>query len=54
MLSNKFGGIAGAAMLGTAALLGTNAANAVIDLEATTKDEPVVTFAMENLDGLGR
>ena len=29
MLSNKCGAIAGAAMLGTAALLGTNAANAV-------------------------
>ena len=50
MLSNKFGGIAGAAMLGTAALLGTNAANAVIDLEAETKDDPVVTFAMETLE----
>ena len=49
MLSNKFGVIAGAAMLGTAALLGTNAANAVIDLDATAKANPAVTFAKETL-----
>ena len=51
MLSNKFGVIAGAAMLGTAALLGTNAANAVIDLsaEAAMKVDPAVTYAKETL-----
>ena len=51
MLSNKFGGIAGAAMLGTAALLGTNAAYAVIDLsaEAADKVNPAVTYAKETL-----
>ena len=46
MLSNKFGGIAGAAMLGTAALLGTNAANALIDLDGT---DQTVTFSKETL-----
>ena len=40
MLSNKFGAIAGAAMLGTAALLGTNAAYAIIDLgDAEPRDD---------------
>ena len=32
MLSNKSLGIAGVVMLGTVALLGTNAANAIIDV----------------------
>ena len=34
MLSNKSMGIAGVAMLGTVAILGTNAANAALDLDA--------------------
>lgn len=46
MLSNKFGGIAGAAMLGTAALLGTNAAYAIITIN--TGDDPA-TYAMETV-----
>ena len=46
MLSNKTWGIAGAAMLGTAALLGTNAANAVIDLDAGTS---TANFAKESI-----
>ena len=52
MLSNKTWGIAGAAMLGTAALLGTNAANAVIDLDATAanKANAAVTFAKETIN----
>ena len=51
MLSNKFGVIAGVAMLGTAALLGTNAANAEINLsvEAAMKVNPAVTYAKETL-----
>ena len=48
MLSNKSFGIAGVAMLGTAALLGTNAANALINLDAETK-LTVATFAKETL-----
>ena len=48
MLSNKSFVIAGVAMLGTAALLGTNAANALIDLDATTKST-VATYAKETL-----
>jgi hypothetical protein len=47
MLSNKFGGIAGAAMLGTAALLGTNAANAIG--YADGKVTEVVMYAEETL-----
>ena len=46
MLSNKCGAIAGAAMLGTAALLGTNAANAIIDLDGV---DQTVTFSKETL-----
>ena len=51
MLSNKLGAIAGAAMLGTAALLGTNAANGVINLsaEAAMKVNAAETFAKETL-----
>ena len=49
MLSNKFGVIAGAAMLGTAALLGTNAANALIDLNAPNKDAAAHTYAQETI-----
>ena len=51
MLSNKPLGIAGAAMLGTVALLGTNAANAVINLsaEAAMKANPAETYAKETL-----
>ena len=41
--------IAGAAMLGTVALLGTNAANAGIDLDADSKRDAVVTYAMETV-----
>jgi hypothetical protein len=48
MLSKKSFGIAGAAMLGTAALLGTNAANAVIMLDAEDKSGRV-TYAKETL-----
>ena len=47
MLSKKSFGIAGAAMLGTVALLGTNAANAVIDLD--DEDDATVTFAQETV-----
>ena len=45
MLSKKSMGIAGAAMLGTAALLGTNAAYAI---KADGGDE-AVTYAMESV-----
>jgi hypothetical protein len=45
MLSNKFGGIAGAAMLGTAALLGTNAAYAI---KVNGEDEAAV-YAKETV-----
>ena len=45
MLSNKFGGIAGAAMLGTAALLGTNAAYAI---KVNGGDDPAV-YAKETV-----
>jgi hypothetical protein len=48
MLSKRSFGIAGAAMLGSVALLGTNAANAAINLNAEDKD-PVV-FAAETVD----
>lgn len=46
MLSKKSFGIAGAAMLGTVALLGTNAANAAVDLSGEEDD---ITFAMETV-----
>ena len=49
MLSNKTWGIAGAAMLGTAVLLGTNAANARIDLDADDESKPAATYAKELL-----
>ena len=49
MLSNKSLGIAGAAMLGTAALLGTNAANAIINLDLTDKSKAAATYASETL-----
>ena len=49
MLSNKTWRIAGAAMLGTAVLLGTNAANARIDLDAEDESKPAVTYAKELL-----
>ena len=51
MLSKKSFGIAGAAMLGTVALLGTNAANAAINLDASAETEmkAAVTFAMETI-----
>ena len=48
MLSNKFG-IAGAAMLGTVALLGTHAANAVIGLNADDEVTGAVSYAQETL-----
>ena len=48
MLSKKSFGIAGAAMLGTVALLGTNAANAAIDLDADDKSA-TITYAKETL-----
>ena len=48
MLSNKSLGIAGAAMLGSVALLGTNAANAAIDLSG---DKDIV-FASETTDDM--
>ena len=50
MLSKKSFEIAGAAMLGTVALLGTNAANAAINLD----DEKMtaVTFAQETVTGM--
>ena len=41
--------IAGAAMLGTVALLGTNAANAAINLDADSKRDAAVTYAMETV-----
>ena len=46
MLSNKSWGIAGAAMLGTVALLGTNAANAQINLDT---DMDGVSYAKETV-----
>ena len=51
MLSNKPIGIAGAAILGTVALLGTNAANAVINLDetATMKSSAAVIYAKETI-----
>ena len=49
MLSKKSFGIAGAAMLGTVALLGTNAAYAVIDLDAEDKSDPAATYAKETI-----
>ena len=49
MLSNKTWGIAGAAMLGTAVLLGTNAANALINLDAEDKSKAQTVFAKETL-----
>ena len=49
MLSNKSWGIAGAAMLGTAALLGTNAANAVITVDTNGKVQGGVSYAQETL-----
>jgi hypothetical protein len=50
MLSKKSFGIAGAAMLGAVALLGTNAANAVINLDDADADAATVTFAQETVD----
>ena len=47
MLSRKPLGVVGAAMLGIMALLGTNAANAVIDLDGDDTDG--VTFAQETI-----
>ena len=49
MLSNKSLGIAGAAMLGSVALLGTNAANAAIDLSGKGDD---IVFASETTDDM--
>ena len=52
MLSKSSLGIAGAAMLGTVTLLlGTNAANAAINLNASADDKamPVTTFAKETI-----
>ena len=49
MLSKTPFRIAGAAMLGTVALLGTNAANAVIDIDAETKTDAAATYANETL-----
>ena len=52
MLSNKSMGIAGVAMLGTVAILGTNAANAVLDLDAAgTMDDATnaLVYAKETL-----
>ena len=48
MLSNKFGVIAGVAMLGTAALLGTNAANA-IGIDSQGQVTSPVRYAQETL-----
>ena len=50
MLSNKSLGIAGAAMLGSVALLGTNAANAAINLDSSDKSKPAVTYAQETVN----
>ena len=47
MLSNKSLGIAGVAMLGTVALLGTNAANAAINV---SQGSGGVVYALETLD----
>ena len=59
MLSNKSWGIAGAAMLGTAALLGANAANAVITIDngrvggsVSYAKETLVTLTAELKDDL--
>ena len=52
MLSNKSMGIAGVAMLGTVAILGTNAANAALDLDAAgTMASPTnaLVYAKETL-----
>ena len=51
MLSKKSFGIAGAAMLGSVALLGTNAANAAINLyaDAEDKEDAAATYAVETV-----
>ena len=49
MLSKTPFRIAGAAMLGTVALLGTNAANALIDLDSDSKSSAAATYAMETI-----
>jgi hypothetical protein len=49
MLSNKSMGIAGVAMLGTVAFLGTNAANAIDLSAAGTDDTGALVFAKETL-----
>lgn len=51
MFRNKTSGIAAAATLGLAAMLGSTAAHAVVDLDATAaaKANPAVTFARETL-----
>jgi hypothetical protein len=50
MFRHKLFGIAAAATLGSAAMLGTTAANAVIDLDATDKSKAAVTYAAETLE----
>ena len=45
MFRDRLSGIAVAAMLGTATLLGATNANAVIDLDAKDKSKPVVLFS---------
>ena len=49
MLSRKTLGVAGAAILGSVALLVTNSANAQINLDATDKSSAAVTYAQELL-----
>jgi len=49
MLSKRSFGIAGAAMLGSVALLGTNAANASVNLDMLDKSDPAATFAQETV-----
>ena len=51
MFRNKILGIAAAATLGSAAMLGTTSANAVVDLDATAtlKANPAITYAKETL-----
>ena len=50
MSSRKPFGVVGATMLGIMALLGTNAANAILDLD---EDTGGVTYAKETLTGIG-
>ncbi len=50
MLDRRTYRVAGAAVLGSLALLATSTAHAIVDLDAADKSEPAVTFAKELLN----